>query len=279
MGQAMVAEKPGSEGVWWNPASIARQTKREGAIHHSQTITATGDALTYVHPMRRIGSFAVSVDILNFDEQQITDPGGTPIGVFLPRNIVLAATYGASLGKRLSAGATYKRLQYRVDCSGQCANVATFSATSSAADLGIQYEVPSATALTVGAAVRNVGSGLRISDSDGTDPLPTRIEAGMSYVLPYVKNVIADTEVRLAAAVVSTKTLDDAAARIGAEMTYQKNVHLRAGYIARDADGATAALGFGLGSGHLVFDIARTFGGFSADSGETPTYFSLRYLF
>jgi hypothetical protein len=279
MGQAMVAEHAGSEGVWWNPASIARQSKREIAIHHSQTITATGDAISYVHPVRGLGTLALSVDILNFDEQQITDPGGTPIGVFLPRNIVLAGTYGAAIGKRLSAGATYKRIQYRVDCSGQCANVSTFSATSSAADVGAQYEVSSATPLTIGLAVRNLGTRLRVSDTDPANDLPTRLEAGASYVLPYINRIVAETEVRVSGAIVTTKTFDEPAARIGAEMTYQKNVHLRAGYVARDADGAAAALGFGLGSGRLVFDIARTFGGLSADSGETPTYFSLRYLF
>jgi hypothetical protein len=279
MGQAMVAEHAGSEGVWWNPSSIARQSKREIAIHHSQTIAATGDAISYVHPIRRLGSVAISIDILNFDEQQITDPGGTPIGVFLPRNIVLAGTYGAAIGRRLSAGATYKLIQYRVDCSGQCSNVSTFSATSSAADLGAQYEVSSRTPLTIGIAVRNVGTRLRVSDTDPADDLPTRLEAGGSYVLPYISRIVAETEVRVAGAVVTTRTFDEPAVRLGAEMTYQKNVHLRAGYVARDADGAAAALGFGLGSGRLVFDIARTFGGLSADSGETPTYFSLRYLF
>lgn len=279
MGQAMVAEHAGSEGVWWNPASIARQSKREIAIHHSQTITATGDAISYVHPLHELGSVALSVDILNFDEQQITDPGGTPIGVFLPRNIVLAATYGVPIGKRLGIGATYKRIQYRVDCSGECANVSTFSATSSAADVGAQYELPSATPLTIGLTVRNLGTRLRVSDTDPANDLPTRLEAGGSYVLPYINRIVAETEVRVSGAVVTTRTLDEPAVRIGAEMTYQKNVHLRAGYVARDADGAAAALGFGLGSGRLVFDIARTFGGLSADSGETPTYFSLRYLF
>ncbi len=40
MGQTMVAATPGSEGIWWNPASIARDDKRELAIHHSKTVAA-----------------------------------------------------------------------------------------------------------------------------------------------------------------------------------------------------------------------------------------------
>ena len=44
MGQAVVADQPGSEAVWWNAAALARADKREVAIHHSQSLVGTGDA-------------------------------------------------------------------------------------------------------------------------------------------------------------------------------------------------------------------------------------------
>ena len=72
---------------------------------------------------------------------------------------------------------------------------------------------------------------------------------------------------------------DEPSARLGADLTYQKRVHFRGGYIANDTDGAKAALGFGLGTGRLLFDIARTFGGLSEDAGKTPAYVSLRFIF
>src|SRR5215216_6971280 len=50
MGQAVVADQPGSEAIWWNPAALARAEKRELAIHHSQSLVGTGDALTLVVP-------------------------------------------------------------------------------------------------------------------------------------------------------------------------------------------------------------------------------------
>ena len=279
MGQAMVADQPGTEAVWWNPSAIARQTKKEIGIHHSQTIAATGDAITVLYPTASVGALALSVNVLNFGDQQITDPGGVPIGVVLPRNILFAATYGAALGKRVNAGVTYKRLQYRVDCSGQCTNVSTFTATSSAVDFGVQYDVPSSSQLTLGAAVRNVGTRLQVNDSEQADPLPTRIEIGAEYKLPFIALLVADTELRIAADVVSDKEIDHPAARIGADLAYEKNIHLRGGYVANDANGARTALGFGVVAGRLMFDIARTFGGLSSDAGQTPTYLSLRYLF
>jgi hypothetical protein len=279
MGQAMVGERPGSEAVWWNPSAISRQDKKEIAIHHSQTIAATGDAITFVYPTAGVGALALSINVLNFGDQQITDPGGVPVGVVLPRNILLAATYGAAIGKRFNTGLTYKRLQYRVDCSGQCTNVSTFTATSSAVDFGFQYDAPTVSPLTLGAAVRNIGTRLQINDREQPDPLPTRIEVGAAYKLPFIAALVADTEVRIAADVIAEKNVDHPAGRVGADVTYEKNIHLRAGYVAHDANGARTALGFGIGTGHLVFDIARTFGGLSADAGQTPTYFSLRYLF
>src|SRR5216110_1012020 len=65
MGQAMVAGKPGSEGIWWNPASIGGQQQKELAIHHSKTVAGVGDALTFVYPTHSFGTTAFSVNILN----------------------------------------------------------------------------------------------------------------------------------------------------------------------------------------------------------------------
>ncbi|HEY0241602.1 MAG TPA: hypothetical protein VGC52_02955, partial [Gemmatimonadaceae bacterium] len=94
-----------------------------------------------------------------------------------------------------------------------------------------------------------------------------------------IAKYVSDVDVRIAGDIIATETADDPSARIGADLTYQKTVHLRGGYIANDTDGANAAVGFGLGTGRLLFDIARTFGGLSEDAGKTPTYISLRFLF
>lgn len=279
MGQAAVAERLGSEAIWSNPAGIARHEKREAAIHHSETVAARGDVVTFLIPRKHLGAFALSVNLLDFGNQQITDPGGAPIGLVLPRNILFAGTFGAEVGKKLSVGLSYKRLQYRVDCSGQCADITQFKATASAVDFGFQYDVQAKTPVRLGAAVRNIGTKLQVNDSEQADPLPTRIEVGASWQLAFISKYIADVDVRLAGDVVADKNAEDPSARLGADLTYQKTVHLRGGYIANDTDGANAAVGFGLGTGRLLFDIARTFGGLSEDAGKTPTYISLRFLF
>jgi hypothetical protein len=279
MAQATVAERLGSESVWSNPAAIGSGRSREIAIHHSETIAARGDVVTLLLPKKGLGTFALSANLLDFGNQQITDSEGVPIGLVLPRNIMFAGTFGTSIGKGLAVGMTYKRLQYRVDCSGQCADVSTFSASASAVDFGAQYDVPGDSTVRLGAAVRNLGTKIQVNDRERAAPLPIRIEVGLSYRLAFLAKYVSDIDARVAGDVLANETADHPSARIGADVTYQKTVHLRGGWIANDTDGANAAVGFGLGTGRLVFDIARTFGGLSEDAGKTPTYVSLKFGF
>ena len=280
MGQAMVAAKPGSEGIWWNPASIGDQDKRELAIHHSKTVAGVGDALQFVTPIRSFGTVALAINILNIGEQQVTDPGGQVIGVILPRNVVFAATYARAITKRLTTGLNYKLIQLRVDCSGQCSTVGAEVKSSRAVDLGAQFAAAAGAPLTFGIAIRNLGGKLNSRETNRRDPLPTQLEIGAMYRLKFIDHYVKDTELRASGSFVDTRSFGGKAVRLGTDVMYQNKVHLRAGYVGHDRRGdASASLGFGLQSGSLVFDIARTFGGIPADNGQAPVYVSLRYLF
>src|SRR5688500_16375073 len=51
IGQATAAAIEGSEAVWWNPAGLARQAKRELAIHHSEPFPeSTQDVVSFIVP-------------------------------------------------------------------------------------------------------------------------------------------------------------------------------------------------------------------------------------
>lgn len=280
MGQAMVAGNPGSEGIWWNPSSIAAQRKRELAIHHSETIVGVGDALTFVLPSKTRGTAAISLNILSLGEQQITDDQGAAIGFILPRDIVLAATYAGRYGKRVRSGLTYKLVQLRVDCSGQCANVGSLTESTTAADLGVQYEIVAGSPLAFGLAVRNLGGKLNADGTNRRTPLPTQVELGAQYSLRFIDRYVKDVEAVAAVSVLDSRRNGGKAVRLGTDVIYQEKVHLRAGFVGRDARAdASAALGFGLKSGPFVFDIARVFGGIPGEDGQQPIYISLRYLF
>lgn len=280
MGQAMVAGKPGSEGIWWNPASIADQEKKELAIHHSKTITGVGDALSFVVPTRSYGTAAFSINILNLGDQQVVDGQNVVVGVILLRDVVFVGTYAANITKRLTAGLNYKIVQLRVDCSGECSSVGPNVQSSRAVDIGGQYDVRAGAPLTFGAAIRNLGGKLNSRETNQRDPLPTQAELGATYRLRFIDHYVKDTELRASGSFVDSRSFGGKAVRFGTDVTYQGKVHLRAGYVGHDRRGdASAALGLGLQSGGLVFDIARTFGGLPADNGQAPVYVSLRYLF
>jgi type IX secretion system protein PorV len=280
MGQAMVAAKPGSEGIWWNPASIARDEKRELAIHHSTTVAGPGDALTFLTPIRSSGTAAISINILNLGEQQITDPLGNSIGKALLRDVVFAGSYATDLTKRLMAGFNYKLIQLRVDCSGECSSVGAEVQSLRAVDVGAQYDVEARAPLTFGVAIRHLGGKLNSRETNRQDPLPTQLELGARYRLKFLDQYVKDTELRVSGSFVDTRSFGGKSVRFGTDLMYQKTLHLRAGYVGHDRRaGTSASVGFGLQSGAFVFDIARTFGGLPTDKGETPVYVSLRYLF
>ena len=280
MGQAMVAATPGSEGIWWNPASLGVQEKKELAIHHSKTIAGVGDALSFVLPSASHGTVAFSINILNLGDQQITDQFNQVIGVILPRDVVFAGTYAGQLTKRFSVGANYKIIQLRVDCSGECSSVGPEVQSSRAVDLGGQYQVVVGAPLTFGAAIRNLGGRLNSQATNQESPLPTQVEIGALYRLKFIDHYVKDTELHAAASFINSRSFGGKSVRLGTDVMYQGKVHLRAGFVGHDRRGdASASVGFGLQSGAFVFDIARTFGGLPAENGQTPVYVSLRYLF
>jgi hypothetical protein len=275
LGHAVAAERSGSESVWWNPSGLARLESYEVAIHHSQNLIATGDAVSVVLPFPILGVFAVSANILNYGEQEINDGTGTT-GTLLPRSFVYAATYATPIGDRLGAGITYKVVQLRFDCTGACPPTARIAATTSALDFGVQYDLHPMSPVTVGVAVRNLGLRVQVNDSEQSDPLPTRVQVGVSYRLPAFSQV-KDTEVRVSGDLVDKLHIENPSGRLGVELAYQKRYFFRTGYVLEDGGGP--AIGAGFGAGGLFVDVSRVMGGLYAEAGEPPIHVSLRYLF
>jgi hypothetical protein len=281
LGQAVVADRSGSESVWWNPAAIGAATRREAAIHHSQSVAGTGDAVTIVVPSSLLGVLALSVNIFDYGEQEFNPVDGGGSGTIIPRSFVYAATYATSLGSYVTAGLTYKLVQFRIDCTGPCPDI-TFSATTSALDVGAQFIVKRSFPLIIGVAARNVvGLKLQVNDSQQSDPIPGRLQIGAQYRLDVPARFIPETAVRLAVDILDEIRVGDPAPRLGADIAFRERFHVRAGYAfeATKSEAGGPSIGVGLSTGNLVFDVARIMSGLSADAGKAPTYLSLRYLF
>ncbi len=282
-GGAVVAASEGSESIWWNPASLARQARGEVAIHHAQTIAVTSDALAGVIPVAGVGVFGLAAHLVDLGEQEILPPEGPPaIGKLLPRNVVVSATFARRLGRRLDLGATYKVLQVRSDCSGQCSGVPVEATTSSAVDVGARVHLGGPAPVVLGVSLRNAGPDIELEDRTESDPLPTRWQAGIGYAVPTVGRYARDLTVHVGADLVANLDSRLDSYRVGGEVDWQGKVALRGGYVFDTGSGTSEegpTVGLGVVAGRLAVDIAREFQGLSVDAGQPPTYVTLRFRF
>ncbi len=277
-GQTLAAAEAGTASLWGNPAGIARMTRRELALHHSQTIVATGEVLAFVYPAGKAGVVAVGAQLYDYGAQEQTIDATGTIGEVLPRVLVGVVTYAATIGSHLRAGVSYKVLQSRVDCTGPCGSLRS-SVSTTALDAGLQYGLARSDSLTVGVALRSLGFRLQMNDNAQADPLPTRVHLGVQGLVPAVGRALAGATLRWSGELVNRTSLNDPAWRVGGELGLQQQLYLRAGYASGIGDATGPAFGFGFVRGKLALDLARVLGGFSSDAGQPPTYLSLRVTF
>ncbi|WP_373061954.1 PorV/PorQ family protein [Gemmatimonas sp.] len=280
-GEAVVADSAlGTEAMWWNAAALARIGKKELAVHHSQTLIATSDMLTFAVPSRVLGTVAASVYLVNYGDQAATDPvNGTEIGTITNRNYQLALSYATPVGKRLSVGVTYKFIMLRFQCTGICGNVPIISGSTSALDLGAQYVLPTTLPITLGASVRNLGPALQVKDAEQADPLPRVIQIGGMARVPIRSLTAAGASLDVTLDVQSAAALNGAAGGLGVVLGYRDVAFLRGGYKLQPGDAKGPSIGFGFRRGGFALDLARRFDSASAQLGEPPTYVSLRARF
>jgi hypothetical protein len=272
MGEAVVAQRGGSDMLWWNPAAIAGNgpSDHEIALHHSTTVVGQGNALALVWPGQDKSAFGLAINVLDLGQQTLTDDQGASIGVANPTDYSIAATYAIAPVSWLALGATAKHVEAGIPCSGECSGLGIASSHSNGFDLGMQFR-PDIIPLTIAAAARNLGIG-------GVAGRPGRLDFGADYKLVAFEHGDDRVEVHGAADLVSTVKMDSTTARVGTDVVVDEKLHVRAGYIRDPVNGSGGAIGVGLQSGKLVFDLGRTYGGLTGTNDKPPTYFSLRYL-
>ena len=282
LGQAAAADGGTSEALFWNPAGLAALARSEIAIHHTNQFFGNTDALVLALPSPSFGTVAVAAYIVDYGDVPVTLPGGggEPVGRIGSRNIALMASYATAVVGGLAAGITYKLVQFRVDCTGDCTNVPTAAGTTHAVDVGIRY-VFAGLPLVVGAAVRNVGFKLQVNNQAQADPLPARLQAGLTYSVrrppPGVDGldvrILADLQGAVGQGSLAPVTL------IGIETGVRDVIRLRGGYAFLDSDAKGPSLGIGVSVGSVTFDLARVFFA-NDDLGEKePVHVSLRASF
>lgn len=275
-GQTLSTLEGGVESLWGNPAGIARATRREAALLYSKSVFGDNFSLALVYPAGKAGVFAVGAQLYDYGAQDYTVDEMGSLVQLLPRDVAAGVTYSATLGSSLRAGVTYKVVQSRLDCTGPCGTTGTYSASTNGLDAGLQYQARRADSLRAGIVLRNLGLRLQVNDEAQSDPLPSRLYVGVGGRVPAVSEALAGADLRWAAEIVNRVSLDDPSFRLGAELGLQRQLFLRAGYASGIGDAAGPAMGLGFVRGALSIDFARVFGGLSSDTGQPPTYLSLR---
>ncbi len=279
-GEAAVADTLGVDGAWWNPASLSGMRRSELSLNLSQAFEGTSAAIGFARASRVLGTLAASATILDYGSQTVTDTTGVNVGEVAIRSSIAMVSYATPIGDRLRLGLNYKYARLAFTCSGECGPTPQFVGSSSALDIGAQYVVPSTIPLTIGAAVRHLGPDFQVKDAPQADPLPRTWQVGASARLPMAALDSVGVAVDLMADVLGSLAYESMSLRLGGVLTYQARYSLRAGYTLVEGERGGPALGLGVFlSDGMILDIARRFDSFSAQTGQTPTYVALRFLF
>jgi len=231
MGGAYTALADDAHSIYWNPAGLAALDKREIAASHAELANSTRlDFIAYGHPTP-LGVFAADATYLSQGALEGRDALGHPTGNFQASDAEAGFGYGRKT-EWADLGATVKFVQ---------SHIASAQAQTVAADLGAHKTLG---ALSLGAALRNLGPGMKFGSE--TNDLPLRLALGAAYKFQGGHSVSADL----------TNGPRGAGSDfgIGGEFKAVKNVFLRGGYTTKSSisggTGFDAARGLTLGLGY-----------------------------
>lgn len=281
LGQAAVADGGDTESMFWNPAGLAEMKKSQLTLHHYAAFFGNGDAFVVAVPAS-VGTFGAAAYIVDYGDFPVTLPGGGGVvGNAITRNIALELSYATNIAGGFSTGITYKLIQFRVDCSGDCSLVPDAVGTTHALDFGVRFAVSGGVPIVFGAAIRNFGFKLQVNNQAQADPLPTRLQVGVAWLLLRRPPETQGFDVRLLADVQGTVGQGDPnpATLLGVDTGLSDALRVRAGYAFVDSQQRGPSLGVGVKVGRLGLDFAKTFYAADAIGEADPFHVSLRLDF
>jgi hypothetical protein len=230
MGGAGTAISDDANSLYWNPAGLAA-ARPEFSVSDMELQQGTRlDFASFAQPTKKCGTFAVGGAYLSQSAIEGRDLNGKPTASFsaADADLVLAHGYKTDL---VDIGSAVKFVQ---------SHIGSAQATTFALDLGARKQLGH---VTLGAALRNLGPGMKY-DSE-TDSLPLRLALGAAYK--------TERGHALTIELVNAPRAGGTDVGFGGEFQAVKNVFLRAGYTTQTAisggSGFDAARGLTLGVG------------------------------
>ncbi len=283
LGRAMTAVE-GSEGAFWNPAGLASLERSLFVVFRGEQVAGTATAASGLFARPGVGTAGASYLLLDVGDQDLTDGAGNVLGTVSVRNHLGVVSAAARLGDALSAGVSFKVVQFRLSCRGSSCPDRGTTATTYAFDLGLQGSPLQW--LRLGAMVAHVGPHLQVLNAEQADPLPSRVRVAASYDVVHLFTDSDDFRGWLAVEVQDRlREPGVPSLYLGTELTAGTGdaLFLRAGYVLSDLfdrlpaadpeDGAR--VGLGIQYGRLGMSIAKSLA-VSTLTGETePVHVTL----
>lgn len=158
-GGAFVAAADDASALYWNPAGLARMRQGEAFAAHAEWVGGLDfDYVAAAMPLAG-GAAGVSVTMLSVPEMLVRDEvrqEGTG-ETFDAADLAIGLSYGRAITDRFSLGGTFKYVQSRIWNS---------RAQGFAVDIGTQFRTDFAGGLTIGAAITNFGTDMRLDGRD-----------------------------------------------------------------------------------------------------------------
>ncbi|MBI3551842.1 MAG: PorV/PorQ family protein [Elusimicrobia bacterium] len=236
MGEAYTAVADDLSALGTNPAGLSRIGAREAAFMHAELFGGTHyDFLGYAHPLSNSGTLGFGLQRISNDTIPGRDANGNPTSSFGASDTALDLAYSRQLfDSRTSLGITAKVI--RSQLADATDNTAAFDVgTMHTMALGKQD-------VTFGAAIDNLGPGLKLGDKDNS--LPLTLAFGASTKLSGALLIAADVKHR--------PYSRETSFGFGTEYALLSSFSLRAGYAAANTasntlNGALSGLGVGFG--------------------------------
>lgn len=251
MGEAGTAIADDANAIYYNVAGLVRLEKKSaeymyGGFMLKDKISGDKDPgqhwIAYAMPISEtIGSAGIGIQLFSAGEFTKTDAAATSKGTVNPSDLAVNLSYARMLSE-IPVGMTLKIVNSKIENS----------ATAVALDFGAQYTKLMEGKLYLGAALQNLGSGLKYEA--GTAPLPVLFKLGSGYKV--WENWVASLDI----VVPNEGTI---AAAFGTDYLHkineEMNVSGRLGFNTRTikVDGFSGlSLGFGVGFKIATLDLA-----------------------
>jgi hypothetical protein len=184
MGEAFVALADDATAVWWNPAGLGFQQKKQFTSMYARWLPQFNLSdlyftyLAYVHNVAKLGTFGGSLTYLNLGKTERRDEHNRPLGTFSSYEMAVTGAYGTKVSENLTMGAALKIAYSSLSPYGAGAEKGTGTATAVAADIGLLYKASFLRSLSLGANLSNMGPKVAYIDRAQADPLPTNLKLG-----------------------------------------------------------------------------------------------------